>query len=100
EACFLHLQYAFEALGYRRFEWKCNDQNLASKKAALRFGFKAEGVFRQHMVLKGRNRDTAWFSIIDRDWPVVKAAFEHWLVPGNFDQHGQQLQRLTIPASD
>ncbi len=98
EACYLHLQYAFETLGYRRFEWKCNDLNAASKNAALRFGFKAEGVFRQHMVLKGQNRDTAWFSIIDSEWPVVKAAFEHWLKPDNFDLQGQQLQRLTIPA--
>lgn len=99
EACFLHLQYAFETLGYRRFEWKCNDLNEASKKAAVRFGFKAEGLFRQHMVLKGKNRDTAWFSIIDAEWPVVKAAFEHWLKLENFDLQGQQLQRLTIPAS-
>lgn len=99
EACFLHLQYAFDTLGYRRFEWKCNDLNQASKKAAVRFGFKAEGLFRQHMVLKGKNRDTAWFSIIDAEWPVVKAAFEHWLKLENFDLQGQQLQRLTIPAS-
>lgn len=98
EACFLHLQYAFETLGYRRFEWKCNDSNLPSKKAALRFGFKPEGVFRQHMVLKGQNRDTAWFSIIDSEWPQVKTAFEQWLDPGNFDSDGQQLQRLSVPA--
>jgi RimJ/RimL family protein N-acetyltransferase len=96
EACFLHLQYAFETLGYRRFEWKCHDLNLASKNAAARFGFKAEGVFRQHMVLKGKNRDTAWFSIIDREWPWVKAAFERWLEPENFDAQGRQLQRLMV----
>lgn len=96
EACFLHLQYAFDQLGYRRFEWKCNDLNLASKKAALRFGFKAEGVFRQHMVLKGRSRDTAWFSIIDSEWPQVKAAFERWLEPGNFDVDGRQKNRLSV----
>lgn len=98
EACFLHMQYAFETLGYRRFEWKCNDLNLASKKAALRFGFKAEGVFRQHMVIKGRNRDTAWFSIIDGEWPLVKAAFERWLEPANFDAEGRQLRRLAASA--
>ncbi len=99
EACYLHLYYAFETLGYRRFEWKCNDLNTASKSAALRFGFKAEGVFRQHMVLKGQNRDTAWFSIIDREWPQVKAAFEAWLAPKNFDEHGSQLMRLTAPTT-
>lgn len=98
EACYLHLQYAFETLGYRRFEWKCNDLNAASKNAALRFGFKAEGVFRQHMVLKGQNRDTAWFSIIDSEWPAVKAAFQSWLAPENFDQQGRQLKRLMASA--
>ncbi len=94
EACYLHLQYAFETLGYRRFEWKCNDLNAASKDAALRFGFRAEGVFRQHMILKGKNRDTAWFSIIDGEWLAVKAAFEAWLAPENFDEQGRQLTRL------
>jgi RimJ/RimL family protein N-acetyltransferase len=94
EACYLHLSYAFDALGYRRFEWKCDNRNEPSKRAALRFGFSFEGVFRQHMVIKGVNRDTAWFSIIDREWPAIKAAFEAWLAPGNFDQQGQQISRL------
>jgi RimJ/RimL family protein N-acetyltransferase len=96
EACFLHLQYAFETLGYRRFEWKCNNLNEASKRAALRFGFSFEGVFRQHMMIKGKNRDTAWFSIIDQEWPAVKAGFEAWLNPENFDSQGQQIERLQI----
>ena len=94
EACYLHLQYAFDTLGYRRFEWKCNDRNAASKRAALRFGFTWEGTFRQHMVIKGANRDTAWFSIIDDEWPALRAAFEHWLAPGNFDGQGQQREAL------
>jgi RimJ/RimL family protein N-acetyltransferase len=94
EACYLHLAYAFDALGYRRFEWKCDNRNEASKRAALRFGFCFEGVFRQHMVIKGSNRDTAWFAIINQDWPQVKAAFEAWLQPGNFDVHGRQVHRL------
>lgn len=96
EACYLHMCYAFDTLGYRRFEWKCNDLNSASKKAALRFGFEPEGVFRQHMMLKGQNRDTAWFSIIDSEWPEVKVAFECWLAPENFDEQGRQLQRLSM----
>jgi len=98
EACFLHLSYAFDVLGYRRFEWKCNNDNQASKRAALRFGFQPEGVFRQHMMVKGVNRDTAWFSIIDSEWPKIKAAFETWLAPENFDAQGHQRQRLCTPA--
>jgi RimJ/RimL family protein N-acetyltransferase len=94
EAFYLHLQYAFDRLGYRRFEWKCNDRNAASKRAALRFGFTHEGTFRQHMVTKGENRDTAWFSIIDGEWPALRAAFEAWLAPGNFNAQGQQRQVL------
>ncbi|MGH8034622.1 MAG: GNAT family N-acetyltransferase [Lysobacterales bacterium] len=94
EALYLHLQYAFDTLGYRRFEWKCNDQNEPSKRAARRFGFVWEGLFRQHMVTKGGNRDTAWFSIIDRDWPAIRAAFEGWLTPGNFDAAGCQREPL------
>lgn len=94
EACYLHLSYAFDTLGYRRFEWKCDNRNEASKRAALRFGFKFEGVFRQHMVIKGQNRDTAWFAIIDQDWPAVRAAYEAWLAPQNFDAEGRQVNRL------
>jgi len=94
EAAFLHLDYAFDTLGYRRFEWKCNDRNTASKRSAIRFGFTFEGVFRQHMVTKGANRDTAWFSIVDSEWPKIRAAFEAWLDPANFDSNGQQLALL------
>ncbi len=97
EACYLHLSYAFDTLGYRRFEWKCNNLNEPSKRAALRFGFSFEGVFRQHMMVKGLNRDTAWFAIIDRDWPAVKTAFETWLMPENFDSRGRQLKPLLVP---
>ena len=94
EALYLFARHAFDTLGYRRFEWKCNDLNAPSKRAALRFGFTPEGVFRQHMVVKGRNRDTAWFAIVDKDWPVIRAAFEAWLSPENFDAGGGQKTRL------
>ncbi len=94
EAFYLAARYAFDELGYRRFEWKCNDRNEPSKAAALRFGFTFEGVFRQHMWAKGANRDTAWFAIIDRDWPAIRSAFEHWLDPSNFDAAGRQNARL------
>lgn len=85
--------YGF-SLGYRRYEWKCNDLNEPSKRAALRFGFRHEGLFRQHMVVKGRSRDTAWFSILDSEWPAVNAGFEAWLDPANFDSEGRQQARL------
>lgn len=94
EALYLFVSYVFETLGYRRFEWKCNDRNEPSKRAALRFGFRFEGIFRQHMVQKGRNRDTAWFSMIDADWPTLKHGYELWLRPENFDQAGEQRTRL------
>ncbi|WP_271898221.1 GNAT family N-acetyltransferase [Candidatus Phyllobacterium onerii] len=93
EAQFLFMKYAFE-LGYRRYEWKCNNANEPSKRAAERFGFKFEGVFRQHMVQKGKNRDTAWYSVIDGEWPALKAAYEAWLSPDNFDADGKQIKRL------
>jgi RimJ/RimL family protein N-acetyltransferase len=93
EALFLLLRQAF-ALGYRRCEWKCNAANAASRAAARRLGFTFEGVFRQHMVVKGRNRDTAWYSIIDGEWPAVQAGFERWLDPANFDERGQQRRSL------
>jgi RimJ/RimL family protein N-acetyltransferase len=95
EAQFLLARYAFETLGYRRYEWKCDALNAASRRSAERFGFTFEGIFRQHMILKGRSRDTAWFSMLDREWPRAKAAFEHWLAPANFDAQGRQLERLT-----
>ena len=94
EALYLFARHAFDDLGYRRFEWKCNDRNEPSKAAARRFGFTFEGVFRQDMIIKGESRDTAWFSIIDSEWPMLRQRFESWLDPGNFDAHGQQKRRL------
>ena len=94
EAIFLMMRHAFDDLGYRRLEWKCNALNQASMRAARRFGFTYEGIFRQHMVVKGRNRDTAWFSLLDREWPAVRAAFERWLAPDNFDAAGRQRASL------
>lgn len=94
EALYLFASLVFDVLGYRRFEWKCNNDNLPSKKAALRFGFQAEGLFRQHLVVKGLNRDTAWFSMIDKDWANLKPAYEAWLEPGNFDENGLQRRKL------
>jgi RimJ/RimL family protein N-acetyltransferase len=90
EAQYLLARYAFETLGYRRYEWKCNALNAASHGAALRYGFVYEGTFRQHMIAKGRNRDDAWFSMLDSEWPARKAAFERWLAPENFDTTGKQ----------
>lgn len=98
EALYLFASYVFDTLGYRRFEWKCNDRNEPSKRAAVRFGFTHEGVFRQHMVTKGENRDTAWFAMIDTDWPRIKAAFDGWLDPSNFGPDGIQRQRLAASA--
>ena len=88
EAQFLFMQYAFDRLGYRRYEWKCNNRNEPSKRAALRFGFSFEGIFRQNMVVKGENRDTAWYSIIDKEWPALKRAYQEWLDPANFAADG------------
>lgn len=94
EALYLTMQWAFDA-GYRRFEWKCNALNLASRRAAQRLGLSYEGVFRQATVIKGRNRDTAWFAAIDSEWPALNAAFDMWLAPANFDAQGQQIERLS-----
>lgn len=94
EAFFLFAKAVFEDWGYRRFEWKCNNRNGPSKRAAVRFGMTFEGVFRQAGVVKGENRDTAWFSLLDHEWPRAKAAFEAWLAADNFDQHGRQKRRL------
>jgi RimJ/RimL family protein N-acetyltransferase len=94
EALFLFARQAFDALGYRRLEWKCDARNDPSLRAARRFGFAYEGTFRQHMVVKGRNRDTAWFAILDAGWPPLRRAFERWLSPDNFDQLGRQKVRL------
>jgi RimJ/RimL family protein N-acetyltransferase len=94
EAIYLLARHAFDELGNRRLEWKCNALNARSRAAALRFGFAFEGVFRQSMVVKGRSRDTAWYAIVDGDWPVVRAAFETWLAPENFDANGRQRRTL------
>lgn len=94
ESMYLMMKYAFE-LGYRRYEWKCNALNAPSISAAMRLGMSFEGLFRQATMVKGHNRDTAWFSILDRDWPTAKTAFETWLAPENFDAQGQQKQRLS-----
>jgi len=95
EAIYLLAAHAFDDLGYRRLEWKCNALNAASRRAADRFGFTFEGVFREHMVVKGRNRDTAWYAIIDRDWPPIQESFQRWLDPGNFDADGRQRASLS-----
>jgi RimJ/RimL family protein N-acetyltransferase len=94
EAQYLFGCRVFDELGYRRFEWKCNNANAASKRAALRFGFTFEGVFRQMLIVKGKNRDTAWYSIVDHEWPILKTAYERWLSPDNFDVEGRQKMRL------
>ena len=94
EAIYLLARHAFDDLGYRRLEWKCNALNEASRRAAVRFGFTFEGVFRNHMVHKGRNRDTAWYAIIDTKWPRIKMGFERWLAAENFDSTGRQRQPL------
>ena len=94
EAMYLMTRHVFEDLGYRRYEWKCNAENEPSRRAALRLGFSFEGIFLQHMVIKDRNRDTAWFAMLDREWPARKRAFEAWLANSNFDQHGRQLAAL------
>ncbi len=94
ESHYLLMQYAFEQLGYRRYEWKCDSLNAPSRKAALRLGFSYEGLFRQALVSKGRSRDTTWFSITDREWPAVREGFERWLHKSNFDEKGQQRHTL------
>lgn len=94
EALFLHADHAISTLGYRRYEWKCHNGNAPSKRAARRFGFTHEGLFRQHMVAKGKNRDTAWFSILDIEWPELKAGYQAWLSPENFDAGGRQKKNL------
>lgn len=95
EAIFLMMVHAFDTLGYRRVEWKCDAMNKPSRAAALRFGFRFEGVFLNHYIIRGRNRDTAWYSITAEEWPQVKAAFEKWLLPENFDQDGKQKTALS-----
>jgi RimJ/RimL family protein N-acetyltransferase len=99
EAQYLLASYAFETLGYRRYEWKSNALNAASRRAALRYGFTFEGIFRQHIISKGRNRDNAWFSMLDSEWPTRKANFERWLAPDNFTADGRQIESLSIMNS-
>ncbi|MCP5374089.1 MAG: GNAT family N-acetyltransferase [Hyphomicrobiales bacterium] len=94
EAMYLMARYVFEDLGYRRYEWKCDALNAPSRRAAERLGFRYEGLFRKHMVYKGRSRDTAWYAMTDDDWPTVKAALEAWLDPVNFDAEGRQVRAL------
>lgn len=94
ETIYLLARHVFERLGYRRLEWKCDALNTRSRRAAERFGFSYEGLFRQHMVVKGRNRDTTWFAILDRDWPLIGTAFAAWLAPENFDAAGRQRRSL------
>lgn len=93
EAMYLMMDWAFRA-GYRRYEWKCDALNLPSRRAAQRLGFSYEGIFRQATVVKGRNRDTAWYAIIDKEWPALREAFHAWLAPSNFDRQGRQKERL------
>lgn len=98
EAMYLMMKRVFDELGYRRYEWKCDALNTPSKTAAERLGFQFEGVFRQATMYKGRNRDTAWFSVLDSEWPAIKAEFERWLSADNFDENGQQQSRLVTRA--
>lgn len=100
EAMYLMMACVFDQLGYRRYEWKCNAFNAPSRRAAQRLGFSYEGVFRNHMVVKGRSRNTAWFGITDADWPAIKTAFQTWLAPDNFDADGKQRQRLSALTKD
>ena len=100
EAMYLMARHVFDDLGYRRYEWKCNALNQPSRRAALRLGFAFEGVFRQHMIIKGRNRDTAWFSMLDSEWPLRRANFERWLAPSNFYEAGGQVLSLSSMNSN
>jgi RimJ/RimL family protein N-acetyltransferase len=97
DAMYLMMKTVFD-LGYRRYEWKCDTLNAASRRAALRLGFSFEGIFRQAIVYKGRNRDTAWYSVVDREWPLLDAEFRRWLEPANFDASGRQRTTLAIAA--
>jgi len=96
EAQYLFTRHVFDDLGYRRYEWKCNALNMPSRRAAERFGFAFEGIFRQHMIIKGQNRDTAWFAMLDGDWPRIRAGYERWLDPENFEVEGTQRTKLSF----
>ena len=95
EAMYLLARYVFDTLGYRRYEWKCDALNAPSRRAALRYGFTFEGIFRQHMIVKGKNRDTAWYSMLDSEWGERKRAFERWMDPANFSADGRQRSSLS-----
>ena len=95
EAMYLLMRRVFDELGYRRYEWKCDSLNAPSRAAAERYGFQFEGIFRQAVMYRGRNRDTAWYSITDHEWPAIRTAFERWLAPTNFDAAGRQRESLT-----
>jgi len=99
EAMYLMMRHVFDDLGYRRYEWKCDDLNEPSRRAALRLGFTYEGTFRQALVYKGRNRDTAWYSVTDAEWPRLRAGYETWLDPANFDDAGRQRESLGFPPA-
>jgi RimJ/RimL family protein N-acetyltransferase len=99
EAMFLMMARVFDELGYRRYEWKCDALNARSRRAALRLGFRFEGIFRQATIYKGRNRDTAWYAVTDREWPALREAFQRWLDPANFDAAGRQKESLAAPAA-
>jgi RimJ/RimL family protein N-acetyltransferase len=99
EAMYLMASHVFDHLGYRRYEWKCNADNEPSRRAALRYGFTFEGIFRQHMMVKGHSRDTAWFSLLDHEWPARKRVFQAWLDPENFDGSGKQRRSLAEIAA-
>lgn len=98
EALYVFARHAFDDLGYRRFEWKCNALNAPSRRAALRFGFQFEGLFRQAVIVRGRSRDTSWYAMIDADWPEIRSRYEAWLSPDNFDADGQQRTALVIDS--
>jgi RimJ/RimL family protein N-acetyltransferase len=98
EVIFLMLRHCFDDLGVRRLEWKCDSLNAASRRAAERFGFTFEGIFRQHYIIKGRNRDTAWFAMLDHEWPAVRQAFDRWFKDDNFDAEGKQKAKLQVNA--
>ncbi len=96
ETIYLMMRHCFDDLGVRRLEWKCDSLNAPSRRAADRYGFTFEGIFRQHFIIKGRNRDTAWFSIIDKEWPAIRAGFEAWLAESNFDENGKEKAKLQL----
>jgi RimJ/RimL family protein N-acetyltransferase len=100
EALFLMLRHAFDELGYRRVQWRCNALNNRSRATASRLGFVFEGIFYQHMIVKGRNRDTAWYSLLDHEWPACRARFQAWLAASNFDARGRQMSPLRDSSAD